>query len=272
MHTLKFVSIILILALAASAQAVASGDFPARGMYPTVEFIEREALHATYDNYTIVDVRSGYEYETLHVAGAVNIPLSRDSFVEDVKALRERTGKPIVFYCNGRTCRASYQASERAARGGIPGTKAYDAGIFEWAQAYPDKSVLLGQSPIKVTDLIDDKAFKARLLSAEAFADRVGANTIVLDVRSEFQRDGVALFPFRERRVGLSDRAALREAVNQARAEGKTLLIYDAVGRQVRWLQYSLEALGARDYYFMDGGEQAYYAMLTKADGESSSR
>ncbi|QKT04668.1 rhodanese [Ectothiorhodospiraceae bacterium 2226] len=263
----KYVLVLLAAALAiATGPTLADGEFPGRGLYPTVDFVEREDLHARFDAYTIVDVRSAYEYQTLHIKGAVNIPLASDSFVDEIRALSAETGKPLAFYCNGRSCRVSYQASERAARHGIAGTTAYDAGIFEWAQAYPDKSVLLGRSPINVADLIDDKAFKARMLDAATFAERVGSDSIVVDVRDEHQRDAIALFPFREQRVALGDSERLREIVRQARAEGKTLLIYDAVGRQVRWLQYSLEALGARDYYFMDGGEQAYYAMLSNSN------
>ncbi|MDX1803386.1 MAG: glycerol-3-phosphate 1-O-acyltransferase, partial [Alcanivorax sp.] len=44
-----------------------------------------------------------------------------------------------------------------------------------------------------------------------------------------------------------------------------TLLIYDAVGKQVRWLQYMLEAEGVKDYYFMQGGAKSFYEKVIEA-------
>ena len=34
----------------------------------------------------------------------------------------------------------------------------------------------------------------------------------------------------------------------------KTLLIFDQVGKQVRWLEYYLVANGYKNYYFLAGG------------------
>ena len=50
----------------------------------------------------------------------------------------------------------------------------------------------------------------------------------------------------------------------RARKRGKTLLIYDEVGKQVRWLQYTLERYGIEQYYFMQGGAKGYYDMLAR--------
>jgi hypothetical protein len=40
------------------------------------------------------------------------------------------------------------------------------------------------------------------------------------------------------------------------------LFIYDEVGKQVRWLQYTIEELGLKNYYFMDKGAKAYYSSI----------
>lgn len=44
----------------------------------------------------------------------------------------------------------------------------------------------------------------------------------------------------------------------------KKLLIYDAVGKQVRWLQYLLEKNNVTGYYFMKGGIKSYLEWYKK--------
>ena len=58
------------------------------------------------------------------------------------------------------------------------------------------------------------------------------------------------------------DNAALKKYVEQARQEGKTLLIYDEAGQQVRWLQYYLESEKVAAYYFMAGGAKGYFDLM----------
>ena len=52
--------------------------------------------------------------------------------------------------------------------------------------------------------------------------------------------------------------------IRKAKEKGKTLFIYDEVGKQVRWLQYALEKEGIKNYYFMDKGATGYYKTITK--------
>jgi hypothetical protein len=82
-----------------------------------------------------------------------------------------------------------------------------------------------------------------------------------VDIRDRGQRDFL-LFPMREEHVKVDDKAALNALIEQAKLQRKTLLIYDAVGKQVMWLQYYLVRGGARDYFFMQGGEEGYVASL----------
>lgn len=89
-------------------------------------------------------------------------------------------------------------------------------------------------------------------------------DVIVLDVRESFQREGLSLFPGIDQRAGLDDTKAIQEIVQRAIKEKKTLLVYDAAGKQVRWLMYSIEGHGLKDYWFMKGGSTAYYAALRK--------
>jgi rhodanese-related sulfurtransferase len=215
-------------------------------------------LARQYDKMAIVDVRSKYEYDTLRVNDALLIPVTDRRFIERVRELREGSSKPIVFYCNGKTCRKSYDAVLMALNARIPNVLCYDAGIADWAKAHPERTALFGKSPLKPEALISHDDFKARLIDPKDFESRIGPKAIVLDVRDRAQRDS-PLFPFRESRPELEDYVAIDRFIEQAKKEGKTLLIYDQVGKQVEWVQYYLEAKGVKDYYFMKGGAQAYF-------------
>lgn len=45
----------------------------------------------------------------------------------------------------------------------------------------------------------------------------------------------------------------------EAKKARKTLLVYDKVGKQVRWFQYYLEQQGLKDYYFLAGGAEGFH-------------
>ncbi len=232
--------------------------FPLRAKYLDVAILETADLDKRFSDVAIVDVRTKYEYDTLRIKDALLIPVTDRNFTEQVRKLRESTPKPIVFYCNGKTCHKSYDAVLYSLNARIPGVLCYDAGIDDWSRTHPDKTVLLGKSPIKTDDLIGKDKFKAHLLDPKAFETKSEHKAIILDVRDKSQRDS-PLFPFREQRASLEDKAGLDPIIEQAKREKKTLLIYDQVGKQVQWFQYYLESKGVKDYYFMKGGAQAYF-------------
>jgi rhodanese-related sulfurtransferase len=139
----------------------------------------------------------------------------------------------------------------------------YDAGIMDWARTYPELAELLGKSPVDPKKLISKKEFKKHLLSPDAYGEHVAnSGAIVLDVRDRFQREALSIFVGRERRAYLDDKKKLDRYIEKAKREGKTLLVHDAAGKQVRWLQYYLKDKGLKSYYFMDGGIAAYYDKL----------
>jgi rhodanese-related sulfurtransferase len=76
---------------------------------------------------------------------AVNIPLTSEKFADRVRALRKQTTRRIVFYCNGHASHNPYLAARAAMHAGVKNVFAYDAGIDEWAVAYPQKVVLAGK-------------------------------------------------------------------------------------------------------------------------------
>lgn len=241
----------------------AKDDFPGRKLYPDVKHIELAALDKMGDKAVIVDVRSKYEYQVLRVKGSLHISVSQTLFGEKVKELRAKTDKKIVFYCNGHTCFKSYKATRRALQAGVKEVYAFDGGIFDWAKAYPERAVLLGRSPVDPQRLLSKKKLKEHMLSPKEFQARFGKRSLILDVRSRLQRAGSGLFVLDgEKRASLDDKAGISFYVNKARREGKTMLIYDAVGKQVRWFQYYMERAGVK-YYFMKGGSEGYFKTLS---------
>jgi rhodanese-related sulfurtransferase len=251
----------ILLALLSTAISASEAEFPNRKLYPKTTPISLDDLHKRKDQVIIVDVRSAYEYSTLNITGALNIPLNSNGFIEDIIELRATRKEPIVFYCNGKTCKKSYKAAARALKADIPNILVYDAGIFDWARKYPNDSSLLGRTPVKKNQLISSNKFKKHLLDHKVFINKATSKAIILDIRDPTQREGLYIFNNMEYPVPL-DNTRLQEFVDRAKAEKKTLLIYDAVGKQVRWLQYYLEDQKLASYYFMKGGAKAYFDSL----------
>ena len=263
-HGMALAACLLGSTNAYAADAAAPGAFIGRSLFPTVKWIGLEELYKKKDTIQIVDVRSNYEFATLHIKQAVNIPLAnKQQFIEDVRKLRAASPEPIAFYCNGRACLKSYEAVMAAQSADVGNVFSYDTGVLDWAKQYPDETVLLGKSPLDPKRLLTKETFEQHSLSGPEFEQHIGAKAIVLDVRDIFQQEATKLFPSVQHSVPL-DNAALTHYVNQANREGKTLLIYDATGQQVRWLQYFLEAENVKSYYFLKGGARAYYDAMLK--------
>lgn len=242
---------------------VKNSDFPGRKTYSHVKYITMDQLNDEYDNTIIVDARSPFEFETLRILSAVNIPLSlkNSEFNEKLLSLREKNpDKKIVFYCNGHTCMKSYKAAHRAkVITKLDNVYAFDAGIFDWTKAHPDKAALLDQTPVNKDLLISKSKYKQHMLPALQFIQQADDGTIILDVRSRHQRDGFYIFSGYEIVTEMNNKKQLKKHIEQAKKENKKLYIYDAVGKQVRWLQYYLEQQNAKNYYFMEGGAMAFF-------------
>jgi len=261
--TIMVISLSLFFLFTSELLAKTDG-FPGRSNFPDVPVIESQELFGLLNDVIIVDARSKYEYQTLRIKGALNIPVVSKHFVEDLRKLAITTKKPIVFYCNGRTCYKSYQAVAKGNKAGINNIIAYDAGVFEWTKSYPKMAVLMGTSPVDLNKLITKKKLTSHFLSAADFDKKIGnsKNSIVLDIRDTHQRAGTGFYPGREQWVSLSNQAKLTEILAIAKRKNTTLFIYDEVGKQVRWFQYALEKEGIKNYYFMEKGANGYYAML----------
>lgn len=254
---------ILFSLFSSTSVFAADKGFPGRAEFPEIQLYQKEQLLKDLNNVVVVDARSSLEFETLRVKGALNIPVASKKFPEMVKALRKKTNKKIVFYCNGRTCYKSYKATKAALKAGVRNVYAYDAGIFEWAKTYPKYAVLLGNSPMDPKKIIPKSKLKARFLSPKKFTETAraapGSERLILDVRDMYQRAGVGFFIGIERWVSLDDEKKLNKYLKKAIDENRTLYIYDEAGKQVRWLQYTLEQHNIKNYYFMTKGAKQFY-------------
>lgn len=250
---------ILLSSLSFNTNAAEEEGFPGRAKYPSVPFITLEDLHQKKKSVVIVDTRSKYEYATLHIKNAINIPISSLDFSSQIRKLYRQKKKTIVFYCNGHDCTKSYDAvikSKRFAK--VDDTLAFDAGVFDWARKYPRESVLLGKTPINTANLISVKDFEKHLLKPKVFLERSNDKCIILDVRDSAQRTD-RIFAGYEQSVDLDDTIGIDKHINEAIAKKMPLCIYDAVGEQVRWLQYYLKQKNLKNYFFLDGGAKAFF-------------
>ncbi len=238
-------------------------DLPLRKDYPDIYTIEVDELFKliTDDSVVIVDVRSDYEYQTLRILGAIHIPIGNIAFSSKIKALRENTDKTIVFYCNGITCKKSYKAAVIAEQEKITGTYAFDAGIALWARTYPTYTQLLGENLVTEKRLISSEKLAKHTLTPQEFEKKVASeNTIVIDIRDTALRT-IKAFPEFSRNIPLN---RFDDAISYASRNQSTLLIYDFVGKQTRWLQYKLENAKVKQYYFLEGGAKNYRDYLDK--------
>ncbi len=247
--------VLLLPALPALAE-----EFPLRATYPQVKTISTAELAQKYDQAVIVDVRSEIEFEVGHIAKAKFIPVSAGTFLSDLEKARPKNAPaPIAFYCNGHTCAKSYKAVEQAAAAGFGNVFCYDAGIFEWITTHPERATLMGQTPAKKEKLISESALKAKKIGYAQFAKKASeANSLIIDIREPFQRAKDPELP-QNRLLVLSgvrnipsDR--LVDLLKKGEFKEKQLLITDAVGKQVQWIQYYLEEQGYRNYFFLENG------------------
>lgn len=256
-------SLVILFSILFSTFGFANEGFPGRAEYPEIALYQKADLLRDFDKVMIVDARSALEFKTIHVKGSINIPVASKKFPDMVKALRKKTDKRIVFYCNGRTCYKSYKATKAALKAGLKDVFAYDAGIFEWAKTYPKYAVLQGVSPMDPKKIIPKKKFKARFLTPKVFTEKARAalrsESLIMDVRDMYQRAGIGFFIGIEKWVSMDDENKLAKYLKKAINEKRTLYIYDEAGKQVRWLQYTLERYNVKNYYFMKKGAKGFY-------------
>lgn len=234
------------------ASESAEEGFPLREKFNKVKYIDIEALNREYEKTIIVDVRSKIEFDVIHINKAFHIPVGTNLFIKNLEKVREKSGSiPIVFYCNGRTCAKSYEAAEYAMEAGFLNVYTYDGGVSEWTNAHPAKATLMGKTPAPLEKLITHEMLAKRKISFLEFKKKAeNPHAIVVDVREPFQRKNIPQIP--QLRNIPSDR--LVEMIAEGELKGNQLLILDAVGKQIEWIQYYLAQHQYTNYYFLENG------------------
>jgi rhodanese-related sulfurtransferase len=239
---------------------VMATEFPHRSDYPGVPTIDTEVLNKGHESgeFIIVDVRSTIEYNVIHPVDAVHIPVGNVNFVKNVVNLTSKNpGKKIAFYCNGITCLKSYKAAQKALKAGVADCFAYDAGIPEWVTMYPNKTLLLGKlvaDPEK--QIIPKSDFKKKCVPFEKFKElATSKGSMTIDVRDNIQRTQKLSGLAKVKPIPM-DRF-IPNFIEKKVHQDKPLLIFDQVGKQVRWLEYYLVENGYKNYYFLAGGATA---------------
>ncbi|WP_419786941.1 rhodanese-like domain-containing protein [Pseudodesulfovibrio sp.] len=252
----RLFSCLLLAACAVLASAPASAEgFPLRAYYPEVTPITTDELIRIYDQALILDIRSRFEFGVAKINKAVLLPLTDEHFAAKLERLRAKDSTtPMVFYCNGHTCAKSYQAAQLALSLGFGHVYVYDAGIFDWISHAPAQATLMGETPARVGRIISPEAFRQRQVDYARFKTLAQEpDTIVIDIRDPFQR---ALIPRLNGIRNIPLDPLLDLVISRIWTE-KRLLFFDAVGKQVRWLQYFLESYGYFEYAFLKGGVRA---------------
>lgn len=224
-----------------------------------VKVINAQQIAKDRANFLIIDVRSQLEYEVIHIQGAYNISMSTMAFELRVQELCKRQCK-IVTYCNGYECKKSKQAALRLHDAGFRSVYYYPDGIMDWVHLYPQNTVLMKQLPANLDDLVTLQELSEHTLTPNVFFEKVyEKDTLFVDVRDSFQS--------RLKNEGVQDDrlnaarpiplARFKQAIENGFGKDKTLLITDAVGRQVVWLQFYLKQFGYQNYYFLKGGAES---------------
>ncbi len=250
--------IMFLISILLVPMIIGAQQFPLRTKFPTTKPISTKELAAEFGKgIVIVDVRSDVEFDVIHIKNAVHVIWGQMNFGKDLeKAVKSNKETKIAFYCNGVNCAKSYHASEEAVKLGYRNTYVYDAGVLEWAQTYPDKAFLLGKTPVNKSQLISTGAFESRLLAKDEFLKKAAdASSLVIDIRDPAQRKQN---PNVGRQIMLTpmDKMVntLSEPLFKESSKDKTLYFFDAVGKQVEWLQYYLNKNGYKNYFFLKGG------------------
>ncbi len=238
--------------LLAPVKATAADDFPIRAKFPKVPYITLEQLRAEYDKIIIIDVRSTFEYNVIHTNKAKHVSVTKTTFLEDLAAVRGKEDTtPMTFYYNGHKCEKSYDATQKALDAGFKNVTVFDSGIFDWANAYPELTTLMGKTPADKTVIIPQEEFNKRFLPYEEIKAKASdINSVVIDIREPLQRELIPNIPSL-RSIPL-DR--LLPLLQKGEFKNNNLYFIDAVGKQVEWLQYHLEANGYKNYNFSQGG------------------
>jgi rhodanese-related sulfurtransferase len=93
-----------------------------------------------YDNgkAIFVDARSGEDYESGHIPGAVSLPAGQFDQLVDAFIDQHSSDQLVVTYCSGRTCDDSHKLAQLLSEAGFKNVKVFIDGYPGWKrEGYP---------------------------------------------------------------------------------------------------------------------------------------
>ncbi len=257
---------ILLLLLCLGSPGMAGGS-ALRAFHPAAATISTTELHDRLLTVALIDVRSRFEFDVVHIPRSINLPVDNGRFAEQIAQLTPvQAGIEVVLIGNDPDCSRPFTAAGIARALGVDKVLVYDAGVYSWLHAYPERTRLMGEIPARLEQVVPLLSHQQRLASFDRFLEISGRQqSLVVDIRNNYQR---YLTPH-----GLPLRTITMEALLAGIGDRiwveHRLLLFDEDGSKTRWLQLFLRAAGFHDYLFLDGGMNGVPATsLTAAEND----
>lgn len=245
--------LLTMMPLSTSARVI-SRDF-----YPDLSFIEAATLYDTFYNYIVVDVRSRYEYDLMHIQDAISIPASDSDFSQRIGSLARTSKYPIVLYANDRSDKKAHYAARELLKTGLKTIHVLDAGMSFWDKTYP-QTISYSRS---MQPRILDTEIAQHTLHITSFNQQYSRLEGQLVDISDYSQSS---FPGKNTlKLSLDDNRKFKRIIANAVKNEQALFFADDTGLQYQWLIYSLKAAGLQQYYFLEGGVQRSNRSLANA-------
>ena len=238
--------------------------------------LDSPALNEIFDLAYLIDCRSRFEYDILHMKNAIHVPVAT-MIREDLERLRKRNPRrAIVFYCNGESCSKSSAAFKQAEQWGFRNIYHFRPGIREWAKEYPRKALyfgeILGNDSTGLNRLFgSQKVSRESLTPSQFISVSQQSDVLVVDIRDMLQRDKYAITLPNLHHYPL-DRLVKYLKSGSRRIAGRKILILDDGGCQSQWLQFLYADLHNQDLVFLEGGVRAWREQGFDKSGNSAHR
>lgn len=222
-------------------------------------YIGSVELEQIFELVHLVDCRSRFEYDILHMKNAVHVPVG-NMVREDLELLRAKDpAKAIVFYGNGEPCPESRAAFVKAAKWGYTNIFSYRGSIFNWAKERPEKARFWGEilGPDSQDQLFAADHFLENSLPPGPFLEASQqAGTMVVDIRDMAERSSFSISLPNAQHFPI-DRLVKLIKSGSRKVRGKRVFIIDCCGGRSQWLAFVLVDSGI-DYVFLKGGVAAW--------------
>ncbi len=238
--------------------------------------LDGPALDEIFDLAYLIDTRSRFEYDILHMKNAIHVPVAT-MVREDLERLRKRNPRrAIVFYCNGQSCSKSRIAFRQAERWGFRNIYHFRPGIRDWAKEHPEKVLYFGKilrhNSAGLARLFGPHQDNKNALSPGQFV--TGSRqpeVLVVDIRDVSERDKYPINLPNLHHYPL-DRLVKYLKSGSRRVAGRKLFVLDGGGSQASWLRFLFADQVDQDVVFLKGGARAWQEQGFDKSGKSTHR